>query len=130
MDVPNVEISINNYDVISSGLLIANETNDCAFNFDLTYPDFKFNIELKFTDDSSKSGNVIESSNNETTIYINCYNFKAALGEGLFKKAQIAVYKNKKIYFQFWTHIYGSKENTCRQIEYCLLIEKEAGPND
>ena len=129
MDRPKIEISINNCDVLSSGLLIANETNNCAFNFNLTYPEFKFTIELKFIEDSSKADGVIESSNNETTIYINCYNFKAVLGEGLYKKAQVAVYRNQKIYFQFWTHIYGSKENTCRQVEYCLLIDKEAGLN-
>lgn len=119
-----ISISIDDFEVLKSGSMIASNINACI-RFNILLTGFNFSVELRFLEDSNEKTPLVKSHVDKNVVFMDCINFHYPQGSGMFKNVEIAEYQKRKIYFQFWTHIYGSNDEKCRQVEYSFLIEKE-----
>lgn len=117
----NFSISTNDCRVISSGIVILDDSNsDLKLKVEAS-DNFIFTIVLKFIE--SEDGNQgLEREINDTTIIFKCKNFNNALGTGTVKPLPIATVSGKKILLNFWSYLLGN--SSARKVEYTFL-EKE-----
>lgn len=113
-----ISVSSGKYDVIGSGLVIADSWNS-NIEFHLHISNLLiFNIILVFLEKEKEKRKLeIETGNN--TVTFNCINFEDTSGTAY--PLEIATVKGKKIFLSFRN--YGEKD-IMRKIEYTFFVEK------
>lgn len=114
----NITVSSGKYDVIQSGLVIADSWNsDIEFHLQLSKITV-LNVTLRFVEQegADKNFEVLAESN---ALVFKCTNFMDSTGTSY--PIELATIKGKKVFLNFRN--YGEK-NVMRKIEYAFYSEK------
>lgn len=113
-----VSVSSGKYDVVSSGMIIA-DSWDSDIEFHLKVMKLlPLNVKLKF-EENPEFEKIFKVESEENAIVFRCINFKDSTGTAY--PIELATVKGKKILFYFRN--YGEK-NVIRKIEYTFYVEK------
>lgn len=114
----NVTVSSGKFDVISSGLVIAdNWESDIEFHININKL-IKLHVKLRFIEEEGAERDFrIESE--EAALVFKCVNFGDTVGTSY--PLEIASFSGKKIYFNFRNY---EEKKVMRKIEYTFYTDK------
>ena len=122
---PEIDCTTGEMSVISSGFGITYD-KEADYNIHVRFGDtFSFTVRIIFGADEpdGKPKMQPEIDEQKKVITLKCLNFNDFIGTGTIKPMNLATYKGRKIYFNFWVRTPGNGEN--REIRYCFYIEGE-----
>mgnify|MGYP004482798713 CR=1 FL=1 len=101
-----IQISSSNHDVLESGTVVTyNKENEVLFSIKMDAT-FSFDLMLKFTSNGEKQHQLQQNISNNT-ITLNCVNFDSILGTGTRNPIELATFRDKKVYINFWVNPLG-----------------------
>lgn len=106
-------------EIIETGSAILFDSNsDLSFYIECS-EDFSFYFVFSFQKKEGEQD--IELSVKDKTIYCLCTNFENPLGTGILSGIELATYKGKKIFANFWVSALGNAGS--KRIDYTLYKE-------
>ena len=124
MIFPAISTQSGGINIIASGLGIT-FSKDADYNININFEnDFLFSVQFMFIDQEPYEKPDLRFTANEKSsiITLTCINFNDTVGTGTTKPINLATYRNKKIFINFWVRTTSKKEN--REIKYCLYMEE------
>lgn len=116
-----IEKSSSNHIILDSGSAITySSTSELSFSVKMD-DTFGFLLVLKF-ESTGESQHEVKQNVSGNTITLTCVNFDNSLGTGTTRPIELATFKGKKIYFNFWVYALGEK--SLRKIVYSFYSER------
>ena len=118
-----VSSSTGGMSVIASGLGITYGSGS-DYTLKLKFDDgFSFEVRFEFRKDSTVAGAEMRKTVDESArrIRIECINAEDFIGTGTTSPNELAVYKGRKVYINFW--IRTPESELQREVRYCIYME-------
>ena len=117
--------SSGNYEIISHGQTFL--FPDCDLKINVNVDDeYSFRVIMNFSEDSAEADFTIKTNVYDDTIVLDCVNF-VDTGTGLFEPQELAIVRDRKLYFCIWSFMYGTQQSKIRSVVYTFFYEKAAG---
>lgn len=123
MTTPKISTHTGEMNIIASGFGITfSKEADFVININFD-KDFKFSVRFIFLDQEPYEKPDLRFSANlkSNIVTLTCINFNDTVGTGTTRPVNLATYRSKKIFLNFWVRTTNEKEN--REIKYCLYME-------
>lgn len=118
----NVEKATGSYNVLDSGTFLTYDSNAGA-SFTIKMDEtFSFILNLEF-ESSEPNESFLKQKVSENTITFTCENFDNSLGIGTKTPIELATFRGKKVYINFWVYMLGEK--AVRKIVYTFYYKSQ-----